>query len=192
MGTTPPVAPARSAVHRAAYNGLYLGIYLSLLALVTGLSQSFMPASLLAWAATIGLPFMMYALLRRSLAETEFNAPFSELWAEGIVMLFLAGTIQAVVIYAGLKYLAPDYIADSVDMAIEFFAAQNNPAGDQWAETLGQLRRTNVLPAPTDVVAQIMSMNLIGGTFLTLVVAAVLKSRYSSEERRRRYAERFK
>lgn len=190
MNSTPHSAPPRTVINRAAYSGLFLGAYLSILALLTGLSQSFQSAALLVWGASLGLPFMVYSLLRRSLAETSFESPFSEIWAEGIAMMLLASAIQAVVIYGGLRYLAPDYIANSVAMAIDYFEAMGTQAGNQWADTLISVRAANGLPAPTDVVAQVMSMNLIGGTFLTLVLSAVLKLRYASGERRRRYTGR--
>lgn len=190
MNNIPPPAPARSVIHRAAENGLYLGLYLSVLALLAGVSQGSLLAGLGVWGLSLYMPFFVYRLLRKSLAERHFEAGFAEMWSEGIALFLLASMIQAVVIYLGLRYLAPDYMARSVDMAIEFFRAQGNEAGDTWVRTLQNLREQNGLPGPTDVAAQIISTNVVGGGFLSIILSAVLVTRYSSAERRQRYMER--
>ncbi len=98
--------------------------------------------------------------------------------------------IQAVIIYLGLRFLAPHYLLNSVEMAIDYFNQMGTPAGDQWARTLTDIREHNGIPTAVDVVSQIISMNLIGGTFITLIDASILKARYSSEARRQAWRNR--
>ena len=190
MNTKSTNQPGRPVLQRAAETGLYLGGYLSLLALATGLSQSAPAASLLVWAGSIALPFALYVLLRRSLAERDFSATFTEVWLEGIASFFFGSMIQAVIIYLGLRFLAPHYLLNSVEMAIDYFNQMGTPAGDQWARTLTDIREHNGIPTAVDVVSQIISMNLIGGTFITLIDASILKARYSSEARRQAWRNR--
>ena len=125
MNTKSTNQPGRPVLQRAAETGLYLGGYLSLLALATGLSQSAPAASLLVWAGSIALPFALYVLLRRSLAERDFSATFSEVWLEGIASFFFGSMIQAVIIYLGLRFLAPHtksiaVVADAQQYGIAF------------------------------------------------------------------------
>ena len=123
---------------------------------------------------------MLYFLLRRSYAEADFRAPFSEMWTEGIAVFFLGAAIQGVVIYLGLRYLVPDYIADSMNTTLEVLSGQNTEAAAQLAANLQRLKEMNVLPSAADVTAQIMSMNIILGAFLSLIDCSVLFSRYRS------------
>lgn len=186
MNTTAPQRPGRPVIHRAAGGGLLLGIYLSVLAVASGASLH-MP--LLSWVVnilSIGIPFYVYALLRRSLAETGFKASFSEMWAEGIAVFFLGSAIQAVVIYLGLRYLAPDLMSLMVDQAQLAFSQAGVSLPADAAAALEMVRRLS----PTDVLAQIMSMNLIGGMILSLILAALLSVRYADADRRRRYMDK--
>lgn len=181
-----PQRPARPVIHRAATGGLYLGLFLSVLALAAGGSLKMPFLSWVVNGLSLALPFFVYGLLRRSLAETGFAAKFSEMWAEGIAVFFLGSAIQAVVIYLGLRYLAPDLMNNMVDQALAAFAQAHMALPAETAQALEMVRRLS----PTDVLAQIMSMNLIGGMILSLVLAAVLVVRYSNPQRRERYIQK--
>lgn len=179
--------PPRNLVQRAAGTGLVMGVYLTVMAVLTGIMQSVPVASIVVWAMTLGTPVVLYFLLRRSYAEGDFRAPFSEMWTEGIAVFFLGAAIQGVVIYLGLRYLVPEYIADSMNTTLEVLSGQNTEAAAQLAANLQRLKEMNVLPSAADVTAQIMSMNIILGAFLSLIDCSVLFSRYRSETRRERY-----
>lgn len=186
MNTTAPNRPGRPVIQRAAGGGLTLGIYLSVLALASGAS---LHVSLLSWVVnglSIAIPFFVYAILRRSLAETGFKATFAEMWAEGIAVFFLGSAIQAVVIYLGLRYWQPDLMSLMVDQTLAAFAQAQVAVPADAASALELVRRLS----PTDVLAQIMSMNLIGGMIISLILAAVLSVRYASQSRRQRYLEK--
>lgn len=178
-----PQRPARPVIHRAATGGLYLGLYLSVLAIAAGASLNI---PLLSWVVnglSVALPFFVYGLLRKSLAETDFRAKFSEMWAEGISVFFLGSALQAVVIYLGLRYLVPDLMSQIVDQALTAFAQAHVALPEDTAQALELMRRMS----PTDILAQIMSMNLIGGMIVSLILAAIVVVRYSNPERRERY-----
>ena len=72
---------------------------------------------------SIALPFALYVLLRRSLAERDFSATFSEVWLEGIASFFFGSMIQAVIIYLGLRFLAPHYLLTSSTNNISYCSA---------------------------------------------------------------------
>lgn len=163
-----------------------MGIYLSVLALASGAS---LHLPLLSWVVnglSIAIPFFIYAILRRSLAETGFKATFAEMWAEGIAVFFLGSAIQAVVIYLGLRYWQPDLMGLMVDQTLAAFAQAQVPVPADAAAALELVRHLS----PTDVLAQIMSMNLIGGMIISLILAAVLSVRYANQSRRQRYLEK--
>ena len=155
MNTTPPAQPPRTLAAVAAENGLSLGAYLIVLALLSGLSAAFGPATLLVWAGSIGLPFFFYTLLRRNYAEAGFASSTVELWAQSLMSFFLAAMLQAVAVYCALRFIAPDFISSQVDTAIAAFESTGTPEGDMWASTLRNIITETGLPTPVDVTANL-------------------------------------
>ena len=180
MNTTPPAQPPRTLAAVAAENGLSLGAYLIVLALLSGLSAAFGPATLLVWAGSIGLPFFFYTLLRRN---------YAELWAQSLMSFFLAAMLQAVAVYCALRFIAPDFISSQVDTAIAAFESTGTPEGDMWASTLRNIITETGLPTPVDVTANLIVFNIFCGAVIGLVDSIVLRARYASAERRARYTE---
>lgn len=187
MSITSPQNPGRALIHRAAEGGLFFGLYLSALAYTSGATVTGL--SIMAWVSnglTIGIPFFIYALLRKSYAETDFKTIFSEVWAEGIAIFFLGSAIQAVAIYLGLRYIAPDLLSQLAEQFAATFAQADITMSADMTSALHILRHLS----PTDVIAQIMSMNLIGGMVLSLLLAILLVARYANDDRRRRYLQK--
>ena len=185
MNTTPPAQPPRTLAAVAAENGLSLGAYLIVLALLSGLSAAFGPATLLVWAGSIGLPFFFYTLLRRNYAEAGFASSTVELWAQSLMSFFLAAMLQAVAVYCAL----PDFISSQVDTAIAAFESTGTPEGDMWASSLRNIITETGLPTPVDVTANLIVFNIFCGAVIGLVDSIVLRARYASADRRARYTE---
>ena len=179
--------PARAIVNVAAENGAVLGLYLILLAVFTGLSSSFGLASLLVWAGSIYLHFYLYRQMRAHHAESGFSLSLAELWAQALMSFLLAALLQAVAVYVLLKFVAPDFVASQMQLAIDTFAATGTPEGDIWAKTLTDLRKANGVPSAADVVSNLIVFNILCGAFMGFCDALILHARYRSTKRRQQY-----
>ena len=177
MPTLLPPVPPRPITARAAENGLWLSIYISVLALSMGISASFAPAAIVLWGGSIGLPFFVYRLLRRSSQATGGALSFPELWAEGIASFFLGTLIPALLVYVLLRFVAPGFIAGIFADAIILFQQQGTPEAEAWAESLSNLVSQHNIPSAADVSAQLISFNIIAGTAISLLVSIVVKAR---------------
>lgn len=174
--STPP-APPRPILARAAENGLRLGLYISALVIATGLSVHYAVASLIVWGGTIGMPFFVYHMLRRSSTSTG-GWGFAELWSEGIASFFLGTLLPAAVAYVCLRFVTPTFISDTVAYAISYVEASGDAAMQPMADSLKAVVARQGLPTAADVAAQLISFNIIAGTLLSLIGAlAVTVSR---------------
>jgi len=172
--------PPRPISTRAAENGLVVGGCVCGLMLLAGLSTAFTPASLLLWAGSLAMPAVLYKLLKRSYVDCGCSMTFVEVWAEGIASFFLGSLVPAVVAYLLLKFAFPDFIAEQLQTTIDTFRSVGTPEGEQWAQLLENMRTRGSLPTATDVAANIISFNIIIGTVIALVDAAVLRFRHRS------------
>lgn len=187
MNTNQPIIPPRSIASRAADGGLIIGALIMLLVLGVGFSATFGAASILVWGGSLAVPFILYYLLRRSYGETNFGLSIIELWAEGIAMFFLGSLVPAAVVYLLLKFVAPDFMADQLNMAVaELGKLEPTPESDQLINTLTTLRDSGLLPTPTQVAAQLIAFNMFVGMVLSLIEANILTIRYNNPERRAR------
>lgn len=171
MSLSSHTPPPRPIMARAAGNGLWTGLYICALVLALGISTKVAAASLVVWIGTLAMPLFVYRMLRRSFVESNGALSFAELWAEGIASFFLGTLLPALVTYLCLKFLVPDFISDTINSAVEYFDALDDP---QFAEMADSIRRTaehNGLPSAVDVTAQLISFNIIAGTFLSLLGA---------------------
>lgn len=175
MSVTAPTPPPRPITVRAAENGLFISIYIIVLMLSAAASCSFPPASLVVWVGSLALPVVLYKLLMRNYRAGECSGSFPEVWAEGIASFFLGSLMPALVAYALLRYVAPDFIAAQYQVAIDSFQALGTADGERMARTLIDLRSRMPLPTAVDVAAQLISFNIVVGTALSLLAAVFIK-----------------
>ena len=177
MSPLPPPPPPRAITARAAENGLIISGCICLLLFLCGLTSVFSPASLLLWAGSLAMPVVIYRILARSYCRAHCSLGFAELWAEGIASFFLGSLVPAMVTYLLLRFAFPDFVPDQIDRTIEAFKALGTPEGDQWAQTLTDIRTKAPMPTAADIAANLISFNIVVGTALSLLVTPLVKLR---------------
>lgn len=177
MPTTQPAPPPRPILARAAENGLYLSVFICILMLLLGIGTQTPLVGLLFWIGAVAMPFAAYRLLSRNCMRAGASLSFAEIWAEGIASFFLGSLLPAVVAYALLRFAFPAFIANQVNVAYEAFKAIGTPEGNLLADTMDKMRTEGLLPTPADIAANIISLNIVGGTVLSLFMAIILSAR---------------
>ena len=176
MSDTPPARPSRSIASRAAKNGVYLSACICALLLLWGAMTAFPVAGLALWMLSLAMPFILYRLLRDSSLECG-GLSFAEIWAEGIASFFLGSLVPAVVAYALLRFAFPTFIADQVHMAVASLENMETPQAAALADSLEAIYAKGALPSAADVAANIISFNIVAGTFLSLLATPFVKLR---------------
>lgn len=168
--------PPKPILSRASENGLYLSLYISVLVLTLGFGVHFPVATFILWVGSLALPVFVYRMLRKSQRDCGGSLSFSELWAEGIATFMLGTLVPAVVAYVALKFVVPTFMSDTLNYALSVLAEQKTAETEQMADVIRNLQKMK-MPTPVDVASQIISFNIIVGTFLSLVLAAIVKLR---------------
>ncbi len=162
---------------RAARNGIVLSVCICILIALFGLSASFAPAGILLWAGSLAMPVVTYKLLKRSYVTHNCTPGFAELWAEGIASFFLGSLLPALMAYLLLKYAFPEFTADQFDNTIATLRSLNSPEGDNLAQQLSSIQSAAALPTAADILANIISFNIVAGTALSFLATPFVKIR---------------
>ena len=167
----------RPITARAAENGVYISAAICLLLLLLAVGSQVPAVGILFWIGAIGMPFFAFRLLSRNCMHSGGYLSFAEIWAEGIASFFLGSLIPAALSYVLLRFAFPDFIGHQVQAAIDVFNSLGSPEGDMWAKTLESLRERGQMPGAADIAANIISVNIVAGTVLSLFLAIVLSAR---------------
>lgn len=169
----PPVRPISA---RAAENGLVIGLYVSVLLLCTGLSLDYSIASFVVLIGSGLFPVYVFAMLRRSQKAADYRLSFIELWAEGVASFFLGSLIPAVLTYVALKYWTPDFISRTFAQSVDVLRQLGTAESESLAEAFEGILKAGRIPTATDMAAEVITLNLLAGTFLSLLAAIIVKA----------------
>lgn len=190
-----PTPPSPKAVfQRAGRDGLPLGLALTGFTVVPNLSTdtSLAPLLLLCTAVLAGaLLALPYIMLRNGYYADNYGSRFSDLWSQGIASFFLGGMIHALVVYALLRFAVPDFIAGRVDMAIAILSGTSDPQIESLVTAMENMKKAHMLPTPTQVSAEILTMDVFFGSCISFISTIAVRVRYSSPERRKRLASKM-
>ncbi len=190
MNNITPSRPSMPLLQSAGQNGIYLGIYLILLAVFAGLGMSFQAATLMVWAGSIYLPFFLYRLLLRNQADSGFKRNPTELWSLGICSFMFAALLQAVVVYAVLRFVVPTFIAEQINASIAMCRELGSPEGENLADNLQAVIDATGYPTPVSVASNLIVFNIFISAILSLIVSLAIQIRYRSVDRREAYMRR--
>lgn len=170
------IEPPKSVLTRAAENGAVLNLYISVLVLALGFGVVYPVASLALWAGSLALPVLVYRMLRRSQMQSDGALSFAEVWAEGIATFLLGSLVPALLAYVMLRFVAPTFLGDVFTQAVDMLRQQGTARAAEMADVMAAAMKKQ-MPTPLDVASQIISFNIIVGTFLSLVLAVIVKTR---------------
>lgn len=184
MNSMQHTRPPRAIITVAAENGAILGLYLILLAIFTGLGSSFGLATLLVWAGSIYLPFFLYRLMHAHYREAGYTLSLAELWAQGLMSFLLGSLLQAAAVYVLLRFVAPDFMASQMQIAVDTFRALGSPQGEALATQIETVRSTLGVPTAADIAANLIVFNILCGAVIGLANAIILTVRHRSRANR--------
>lgn len=178
----------RPITARAAENGLYLSLFMCVLLAMIGLGTTIPFCGFLFLLGAIAMPFFAFTMLSRNCMRSGCFLSFSEIWAEGIASFFLGSLLPAALCYCALRFAFPEFIPAQVQATIDTLRLTKAPEARALIETLESLRAQGLVPTPLDIAANIISINIVAGTAVSLVMAIVLSARIRMRSFRNRQA----
>ena len=170
-------APGTSPYRRGADDGLPFGILLSAMFFAAVFSTAVPLLSVVSMILFLSVPFIIYTFLRRSYINDLYTTQLSSLWMQGI-MTFLCGCLisgLAAVIY--LKWINPDFIADRVQEAIDFYSESGWKQGEEMADMLRRMVSAHIIPTPIQIVIEMIWLGVFSGSLLSLLMAVLARAR---------------
>ncbi len=159
-----------------AYKGLYMGVYITLLSLLSFMSDRVPMFGLLALLLMAGVPVMHYVLLGKAYSANGCNANFSALWVLGITEFVGASLICALFTYGYLSLFDPDFFYRTIEMMAEMLKSQ--PASQDSYKMLRVAIDGGLVPSNIEYCVQMMMLTIFSGSVLTLILIPFVKLRY--------------
>lgn len=166
----------KSPYRRGADEGFLFGLYLIVLFLAMTGAERHGLLGLVTMVLAIGVPFIIYALLRRTYRQEGGTTTLSSLWMQGI-MIFLCGSmLSGVVAYIYMRYIDPSFLLRNARSAIEVYESLDNPSAREIARGMETLIEHGALPTPIQIVFQSIWSAVLSGSLLSLVTGLIVRS----------------
>lgn len=167
----------RSPYRRGADNGLVIGIYLTALFFSTMYAVNLPVLSLVSLCLMAAIPFVVYAMLRRSYVSDSGTTPFSSLWMQGITAFLCGAMISGVVAVIFMRFIRPGFFDDWIDSMISFYSATDWDRGKELAEILTAARDQHLFPRVIEITIDMMWLMAFSGSMLSMLMALLVQAR---------------
>ncbi len=157
---------------------MYMGAYLTVLSLLSFMSDKVPMFGLLALVLMVGGPVMHYVLLCKAYSENGCSANFSALWVLGITEFVGASLICALFTYGYLALFDPDFFYRTIETMAEMLKSQ--PASHDTYKMLRVAIDGGLVPSNIEYCVQMMMLTIFSGSILTLILIPFVKIRYRS------------
>ena len=159
-----------------AYKGVPMGIYLSVLSVLSMMTDSYPSISLVAWPMILLVPVVHWLLLYIVYARYKGGATFSQIWMTGITEFFGASLICALITYAYLQYCDPDFFYRIVTSLAK--TLEGDPQMSELSKSLKIVIDGGLVPTNIEYCGQMMMFTVFSGSVLTIVLIPLVKLRY--------------
>lgn len=168
----------RSAFSYAAHAGLPMGIYLSVLSLcvLASLRLDFLPMLIL--PLLIGVPVILFFMMRRTAADNPSLRRLSPLWLMGIYTFIFGSLICALVSNLYIMMVEPDFVARYLEQTIINMESLSDAGEfDAQISMMREALAKNTLPGSMQFVSTMAWSTCFFGSILSLLIAAILSVR---------------
>lgn len=94
------------------------------------------------------------------------------------IMTFICGSLIAgLVAVVYLKWINPDFIADRLQEAIDFYSGSGWQQGEEMADLLQNMVKAHVVPTPIQIVIEMIWLGVFSGSLLSLLMAVLVRAR---------------
>lgn len=162
---------------RGADDGFWLGLYFSMLFGVTVMSLSVPLLNLVAIVMGFGVPFMTYFFLRRTHIAAHGMTVFSALWMQGITMFACGSLIFGAVSFIYLRWIDPGFLLRILQAGVDYYNASSSEGAQMLASEFQMIIDSKMMPSALNVAFGWMWLGMFSGSILSMLVAAVVKSR---------------
>lgn len=162
---------------RGADDGFVLGAWLVALVLLLCGSPYLPWLALPAMLVFVGVPVIVWRMLRRTYMADGGRTGFSELWLQGIITFVCGSLLMAAASFVFMRYVHPDFVLEQVERAADIYRSLGDPAAEQMARVLDTMIERHLVPSAISVAVEMMLMGVFTGSLLSMVLTWVVRLR---------------
>lgn len=157
-----------TALKHAMYFGLMLGLAFCLIFFLSTCDNVL--CNVVVWVAVLLVPYAAYRLTvdcRERVCDGYIS--YSEAFLYGIQLFFYAAIVGAAFKLVYFKYIAPDFLPNTLDESLRLMEQLNMPLGD------AEVKELKRMMTPLNMSLNYIWIDMVAGTLVSLVVAAVAR-----------------
>lgn len=167
----------QSPYRRGADDGIVMGLYLTVMFFASIFSASLPVLTWLALLMMVCVPLLVWRLMSRYHRLLGQASSFAMLWMYGVVMFFCGMLITGVALEVYMTWIHPGYVAEQ----LQSLAALKGDYPGSYLDTMAEMARSmldaHFIPAPINLVAELVMMAIVSGSLLSIILSALLTIR---------------
>lgn len=167
----------KSVYLRGAENGVFLGLYFCVMFICMTAGEKIEMLGLLSTVMMVGVPFLIYAFMRKTYIDERGYTIYAALWMQGIVAFAGGGLILAVFVYGYLKWFDTTFIQRQVALLIDVYGRVENSDTQNVVDIFRQMQQRELYPAPRDIITQLILLSVFSGSVVSMVMALLVRIR---------------
>lgn len=160
---------------RGADKGWRLGLYMFAIFCAAAYSVQIPLLGVVSFVLMVLVPFVVYRWLSRDYVRYPSQRFFSAVWMQGICCFFFGALIYAVLSYAFLRFVEPDWIVRNVHLAADFYRSINDPEAQQMATALQGMIDKHLLPSAINIAISMIWTITFTGSMLSLLLTVLVR-----------------
>lgn len=170
----------KSPYRRGSEDGFFFGFYLMAM-FFSSIFASHLPLlTMVSMAMIVAVPLVVYRMMRSYERSLGALASFPMLWMYGVVVFFCGMLIAGSALEIYMKWIEPDFIIGQLRGVAALEGTAPGTFIDTAADLAAKMIEANFVPAPMDIVAELLMLAIVTGSVLSIVLSACLALRRRS------------
>ena len=163
----------KSPYRRGADDGFIFGVYLTVMFFASILSGGSVLLTMLSGVMMAGVPLVIYMFMRSYHRSLGVAGSFAMLWMQGVVIFFCGMLIAGTVLVVYMKWINPDFVIDQLNAVASLKDTAPGTNLEVAAETARKMIDANFIPAPIDIVVEMLMLAIVTGSFLSMLLSGI-------------------
>lgn len=166
--------PKKSIARYAMEYGVYFGLYLILKFVFTTFGIRNFMASFVSEFLFLGMPFVLYFIMKHYKKQEGGDVRFSQLWMFGIFLFFFASLLSGIAEYIYYRYINPSYIEAQMTAVLDLIESMTQLKNSETLKIMREGLAKGGAPSPIEMVFQTIWANVFFGSLLSVIVSSIV------------------
>lgn len=167
----------QSPYRRGADDGFIFGIYLTVMFFASIFAGRFAPLSLLGLVMMAAVPAVIYRFMHSYHRSLGAAGSFAMLWMQGVVIFFCGMLIAGTALVVYMKWVHPGFVVEQLTAVAALKGTLPGSQMDLAAEVAEKMLEAKFIPAPIDIVTEMMMLAIVTGSILSMTLSGIFALR---------------